>query len=195
MVKVARTDLLLFAIAGAASAAPGFAKDNIGKVQPQLEVQPIFASDLLAIAEPRPDRRTPRFSLIDAERSGLVEQPPYRLEREGNAVTGKRAKLSIAVGTTRFFALSGKLSRRERPGPPEAVEFSRTNVLGPRKLESGRLYGGGVERRFGPVDVSAAYQYSRINGAELNPASLANTMRIDDSGKSHGVQLRAQLRF
>lgn len=195
MVRVARTHLLLLAIAGAASAAPGFAKDNIGKVQPKLEVQPIFASDLLAVAEPRVDRRTPRFSLIDAERSGLIEPPPYRLEREGDAVTGKRAKLSVAVGTTRFFALSGKLSRRERPGPTDAVDASRTNALGSRKLESGRLYGGGIERSFGRIDISAAYQYSRINGAQLDPASAADTLRIDDSGKSHGVQLRAELRF
>ena len=182
MVKLVRTSLLL-AIAGAACAAPGFAKDKPSKVRPQLEVQPIIASDLLAPAEPLTGPESRALGIIDAERSGLVEAPPYRLEREGNAVTGKRARLSIAVGPTRLFAVSGKLSRRERPGPPEAFEGSRTNVLGPRKLESGRLYGGGVERTLGPIDISVGYQFSRINGAELDPAGHSAAMRIDDSAQ------------
>jgi len=195
MVRVVRNRLLLLAIAGAASATPGFAKDNSGKLQPKFELQPIIARDLLAPAEPLATKRAPRLSLIDAERAGLVGPPPYRLKREGDAAAGKRAKLSIAVGDTQFFAISGKLSRRERPGPPDAVEVSRTNALGSRKLESGRLYGGGVERNFGPVDISAAYQFSRINGAQLDPTSNIDAMRIDDKSKSHGVQLRAQVRF
>lgn len=182
----------LLLIAGATCAAPAFAKDKSNDPQPRFELQPITAANLLAPAEPLTLVRPPRLSVIDAERDGLVEPPPYRLERDGDAVTGKRAKLSIGVGNTRLFALSGKLSRRERPGP-DAVDGDR--ALGPRKLESGRLYGGGVERSFGPIDLSATYQYSRINGADLDPASDSAALDIDSKHKSQSVQLRAQLRF
>ena len=192
MIRVVRRRVLLLAIAGAAGAAPGFAKD---RAQAELEFQPIFASNLLAPAEPQAGRRTPRLSLIDVERAGLLEPPPYRLDREGDAVTGKRAKLSVPLGDTRVFAVSGKLIRRERLGPTDGVEASSANVLGPRKLESGRLYGGGLERKFGSVDVSAAYQYSRINGAQLDPTSNDAALRIDDKSQSHSVQLRARVRF
>jgi len=195
MARVVRKRLLLLAIAGAASAAPGLAKDKSSKLQPKLELRPIIASNLLAPAEPQTGPRSPRLSLIDVERAGLLQPPPYRLDREGDAVTGKRAKLSVAVGDTRFFAVSGTLSRRERPGPPDAAGASRATALGPRKLESGRLYGGGLERAFGPVNVSAAYQYSRINGAQLDPTSDDAGTRIDDKRKSQSVQVRARLRF
>jgi len=191
MIRVVRKRILLLVFAGAASAAPGFAKDT---AQAKLEFQPIFASYLLAPAEPQTSPRPPRVSLLDAERAGLLEPPPYRLDREGDTVTGKRAKLSVAVGNARVFAVSGKLSRRERLGSPDAGEAS-ANVLGPRKLESGRLYGGGLERKFGPVDLSAAYQYSRINGAQLDPTSDDDALGIDDKSQSHSVQVRAQIRF
>ena len=184
----------LLLLAGATCAASAFARDKPNKPQPRLELQPIIAANLLAPAEPLTINRTPRLGIIDAERAGLVEPPPYRLEREGDAVTGKRARLSVALGGTRLFAVSGKLSRRERPGPPDTLDAGRSNPLGSRKLESGRLYGGGVERTLGPVDVSAGYQFSRINGAELDPTSGA-AMKIDDRAKSHSLQLKARLRF
>ena len=185
---------LLF-LAGATCAAPAFAKDKSNDPQPRLELQPIIASNLLAPAEPPTMNRAPRLFLIDAERAGLVEPPPYRLEREGDVVTGKRAKLSVAVGDTRLFAVSGKLSRRERPGPPDSLDSRRSNPLGSRKLESGRLYGGGVERSLGRIDLSATYQFSRINGADLDAASDDGALDIDRKHKSQSVQLRARLRF
>ena len=181
-------------LAGATCAAPAFARDQPNTPKPRLDLQPIIASNLLAPAEPLTITRTPRLSVINVERAGLLEAPPYRLEREVDAVTGKRARLSVAIGTTRLFAVSGKLSRRERPGPPDPLDAGRSNPLGPRKLESGRLYGGGVERSLGPVDLSAGYQYSRINGAELDPTSDSR-MTIDDRAKSHSLQLKARLRF
>ncbi len=195
MARTIAAHLLLLTITGAAGASPAIARDNGQQPLPRLAIEPIIARGLLAQAEPQSLIRAPRLSLIDTERAGLVEPPPYRLEREGDSVTGKRARLSVTVGETRLFALGGKLSRRERPGPPDAIDGSRANALGPRKLESGRLYGGGVERTLGPVDLSAAYQYSRINGAQLDPTSDNSAMRIDDRSQSHGVQLRARLRF
>ena len=184
----------LLLLAGATCAAPSFARDKANKPQPRLELQPIIAANLLAPAEPLIITRSPRLSAIDVERAGLIEPPPYRLERESDHVTGKRARLSVAVGGTRLFAVSGKLSRRERPGPPDPLDAGRSNPLASRKLESGRLYGGGVERRVGPVDLSAGYQFSRINGAELDPTS-DSSMKIDDRAKSHSLQLKARLRF
>lgn len=195
MARTLATHLLLLTITGAAGASPAIARDKGQQPLPRLAIEPIIARGLLAPAEPQNLIRAPRLSLIDAERAGLVEPPPYRLEREGNSVTGKRARLSVAVGDTRLFALGGKLSRRERPGLPDAIDGSRANALGSRKLESGRLYGGGVERTLGPVDLSAAYQYSRINGAQLDPTSDPSAMRIDDKNKSHSMQVRARLRF
>ena len=184
----------LLLIAGATCAAPAFAKDESNDPQPRFELQPIIASNLLAPAEPLTITRTPRLGIIDAERAGLIEAPPYRLEREGNAVTGRRARLSVAIGGTRLFAVSGKLSRRERPGP-DALGVSRSDPLGPRKLESGRLYGGGVERSVGQIDLSAAYQFSRINGADLDPDMNDGAMSIDHKHKSQSVQLSARMRF
>ena len=195
MARTIAAHLLLLTITGTSGAWPAFAQDKIQQPATRLAIEPIIARDLLAPAEPPDIIRAPRLSLIDAERAGLVEPPPYQLERDGDSVTGKRARLSVAVGDTRLFALGGKLSRRERPGPPDAIDGSRANALGSRKLESGRLYGGGVERKFGPVDVSAAYQYSRINGAQLDPTSDNSAMRIDDKSKSHSMQVRARLRF
>lgn len=175
-------------------AAPAFAKDQSRNPQPRFELQPIIASSLLAPAEPLIIARTPRLSLINAESAGLVEPPPYRLEREGDSVTGKRAKLSVAVGDTRLFAVSGKLSRRERPGP-DRLDAGRSDPFGSRKLESGRLYGGGVERAAGPIDLSATYQFSRINGANLDPNLSASALNIDSKHKSQSIQLKARLRF
>jgi hypothetical protein len=194
MARTVRIHLLLLAIAGTAISSPGFSRDKPDKLSPKLELQPVIASNLLAPAEPPTTRQVPRLLLTDVERSGLLEPPPYRLERDGDFVTGKRAKLSIAVGDTRLFAVGGKLSRRERPGP-DAIEASRSNPLGPRRLESGRLYGGGLERSFGPVDLSGTYQYSRINGAALDPTGADDALRIDDKGKSHSLRIRARIRF
>ncbi len=183
----------LLLLAGAACAAPAFAKDKSNAPQPRFELQPIIAANLLAPAEPLTVTRTPRLDLIDAERAGLVEPPPYRLDREGDVASGKRAKVSVALGDTRLFAVSGKLSRRERPGPADAADGNRANA--PRKLESGRLYGGGVERSLGRIELSATYQYSRINGADMDPASDRSALDIDRNHKSQSVQVKARLRF
>lgn len=193
MIRTVPIHCFLLAIAGTACAAPTFARDKPDK--PRLTIEPIIARDLLAPAEPASTLRSPRLNFIDVERAGLLEPPPYRLERDGDAAAGKRAKLSVALGDTRLFAVSGKLSRRERPGPANALETTRSNPLGPRRLESGRLYGGGLERRLGPVDLSAAYQFSRISGDALDPTGDTADLRIDDESKSHSVQVRARIRF
>jgi hypothetical protein len=194
MIRMAVTHLFLLAIASTGWAAPGFAKDHDGESLPKLIFEPITAHNLLAPVDTLTTNSS-RLHILNVEPSGLVEPPPYRLERDGDLVTGNRARLSVAVGETRLFAVSGKLARRERPGPPDPVDVGRTSALGPRRLESGRLYGGGIERTFGPVDLSAAYQYSRINGADLDPTSDESAMQIDDKSTSHSFMLRARMRF
>jgi hypothetical protein len=195
MARTVRAHLFLLAISGATCAAPVPARDRSDQPLPRLAIEPIAALNLLAPADLEMKRPSPRLRLVDAERAGLVKPPPYRLEREGDLVTGKRAKLSVAVGDTRIFAVGGKLSRRERPGPPDPLDGRRTNALGQRKLESGRLYGGGLERAFGQVNLSAAYQYSRINGGRLDPTRNDAAMPIDNKNKSHSLLLNARLRF
>jgi hypothetical protein len=191
MVRMVSTHVLLIGVAGAVCASPAFAKGP----KPSFTIEPIIARNLLAPADLPRNAWAPRLSMIDVERAGLVEPPPYRLEREGDAVAGKRARLSVAIGETRVFAMGGRLSRRERPGPPDAGETSRATTLASRRLESGRLYGAGLERTFGAINVVAAYQYSRINGAELDPTSDNAVMRIDDKSQSHSLMLSARLSF
>ena len=116
MVMMAAIHLLLLAIASAGLAAPSFAKDLSGKSPPKLIFEPITARNLLAPVDTETILSS-RLRLIEVERGGFIEPPPYRLDREGDLVTGNRAKLSVAVGETRLFAVSGKLTRRERPGP------------------------------------------------------------------------------
>ena len=56
-------------------------------------------------------------------------------------------------------------------------------------MDSGRVYGAGVERRVGPVDLSATYQYSRIGAGEEGD-SLS-----DGHAKSHSLRATARIRF
>ena len=185
MARPLTTRCFLLIIASGALAGPALAKDEPEEPTASLAIEPIFAQSLLAPAEPDSPHQALRLSLIDAERAGLLAPPPYRLQREGDSATGKRATLSVAVGDTTLFATSGKLTRRARPAPADAVE---TNALASRKLDSGRLYGAGVERRLGSVDVSASYQFSRISSGQLE-------LPDGDRAKSHSLQLRARLGF
>ena len=127
-----------------------------------------------------------RLSDIDAERAGLLQEPAWRLERDGDPVTGKRAKLSVPVGSTTVFALGGKLARRTGSTLPDPIEGPAP--LAGRKMDSGKVYGAGVERRVGPVDVSATYQYSRISADEAGDGG-------GDRAKSHSLRATARIRF
>jgi len=130
---------------------------------------------------------SPRLSIVDAERAGLLQEPAWRLERDGDAVTGKRARLSVPLGSTTVFALGGKLARRTGSALPDPVE-GPTPLAG-RKMDGGRVYGAGVERRVGPVDVSATYQYSRVSAGEAGDAIGS------DRAKSHSLRATARIRF
>lgn len=145
---------------------------------------------------PREGKARPVARLTEPATAGLVAPPRYVIGREGSAATGKRATLSIAIGETRLFAIGGKIPARQRAGlTAEAASDARTSA--PQKLESGRLYGGGIERKVGAFELGAQYQFSTINGQELDPTAdgRAFGIDIDDKSKSHSVRATARLRF
>lgn len=180
-----RTRLLLWAVAGAAWAAPTAARE--APKRPSIAIGAIEVRGLLSTIE---EGRTPpslRLSVVDAERDGLRAEPAWRFERGGDSVSGKRVKLSLPVGSTTVFALSGKLHRRTGPTMHDPTEGP--SALTSRKMDSSRLYGAGVERTVGPFELSAAYQFSRIGG------DGANDSMLEQRAHSHSVQATARIRL
>jgi hypothetical protein len=162
---------MLLGVAAVVAATPALAKDKAKR--PSLAIEPIGARDLLSPAEPR---------------AKLRPEPSYRLTPTGEFASGERARLSVDLGDTTLFAITGKLDRRRQQAsgsldPPPSTAIVR------RKPDSSRVYGAGVQRQIGPVDVSATYQYSKVNAersqSELN---LANP-------RSHSVRATARIRF
>jgi hypothetical protein len=179
------TRLLLWAAAGAAWAGPSAARE--APKGPSVAIDAIEARGLLSTIDEQRAPPSLRLSIIDAERAGLLAEPAWRLERDGDPATGKRAKLSLPVGSTTVFAIGGKLSRRTGSTMPDPVEGPVP--LTSRKMDSGRVYGAGVERKIGPFDVSAAYQFSRISDAGSDDGMLERRAR------SHSVRATARIRF
>ena len=173
------------ACAGACAigSAPAYAKG----APPSLSIEQVSSASLLGAIEEKSSQSNLRLSIIDAERAGLVEEPAWRLERDGDPVSGKRAKLSVPIGSTTVFAISGKLARRTGSTMPDPVEGPAP--LAGRKMDSGKVYGAGVERKLGRFDVSATYQYSRISAGEDSEALG------DGHAKSHSLRATARLRF
>lgn len=179
------TRLLLWAVAGAAWAAPVAARE--APKGPSIAIGAIEARGLLSSIEEQRAPRSLRLSIVDAERDGLVAAPAWRLERDGDPVSGKRVKLSLPVGSTTVFAISGKLNRRTGPSMRDPAEGP--SPLTSRKMDSSRLYGAGVERTVGPLELSAAYQYSRIG------SDGANDSMLEQRAHSHSVRATARIRL
>lgn len=178
------TSLLLLAAAGAVSAAPADAKDP--PKRPSVAIEAIEARGLLSAIEEKRAEPSLRLSIIDADRAGLIEEPGWQLERDGDLVTGKRAKVSVPVGETTVFALSGKLTRHTGSTMPDPVEGP--TPLASRKMDSVRVYGAGVERRVGPFELSATYQYSRIGVAD-------DSTTANGHARSHSLMATGRIRF
>jgi len=138
--------------------------------KPLLSIEPISARNLLAPIDVASDKQ------------------PYRLDRALDRAEGQRARLSLEVGDTTVFALTGRLNRRA--GTPGPLEPSDARALGLRRLDS-KVYGAGVERFVNGVEIGATYQYSKATADQL----------IDDlgheagPGKSHSVRATARIRF
>lgn len=185
------------------AAAPAIAKDS------KLSIE---AARGLALSLPEDVHRadlTDRMKLTDPSADGLVEPPPFTLQRDGSDLTGKRARLVVPVGDkTRLVASSGRVQRRTRPGDPLAVG---AGSLG--RLESGKQVGAGLERRVGPVELGAHYQFTKVKSGAIDPTGAASesgadrmmsfsgaagSMAVPDTesrGRGHSLQATARIRF
>ena len=160
---------LLCALAGAASAIPALAKDP----KPSLSIDRIAARNLLAPVEDE-----------------NAQLPRYRVDPGGDAAVGKRARLSIPMGGSTLFAITGKLTRRAETSGP--LDERHAQVLGQRRSGSGKVYGAGIERSRGGVEFVAAYQYSKLRAEDPQFDGRANA---DGLGRSHSVRATARIRF
>ncbi|WP_205504674.1 hypothetical protein [Sphingomonas arenae] len=185
------------------AAAPAIAKDS------KLSIEPVRG---LALGLPEDQHRadlTARMKLSDPSTEGLVEPPPFTLQRDGSDLTGKRARLVVPVGDrTRLVASSGKVQRRTRPGDPLALGAGSMG-----RLESGKQMGAGLERRVGPLEIGAHYQFTRVKGGAIDPTGAASessadrmmsltgpegSMAVPDTEsrqRGHSLQATARIRF
>jgi hypothetical protein len=161
---------IALAAAVAGCAVPAFAKDP---PKPSLSIDPIVARTLLA---PVDEARGPGAA--------------YRLDPGLEPASGQRARLSLEVGDSTLYALTGRLSRQ--PGPPGPLDAGHAKALGIKRPDSGKVYGAGVSRKVGGIDVSATYQYSKISAENPAGDDLAHG---DGPGKSHSLRGTMRIRF
>ena len=110
----------------------------------------------------------------------------YRLDPPPGTATGKRAKLSVAIGKSTLFAIAGKTNRtRARPAPELSAGVAA------RQSGGGKTYGAGIERRIGKFELGALYQYSKIAAEQAD----INAPNLDGPGKSHNLRATARIRF
>lgn len=157
------------AVAAACSSLPALARDP---PKPSLSIDPIVARHLLAPVE---EARGPLAS--------------YRLDPGLEPAGGQRARLSVEVGDATVFALTGRLTRRSGPAGP--LDPSTASALGPRR-DSGKVYGAGISRSIGGIDLSAAYQYSKLRDEHPGDDGQA---RDGGPGKSHSLRGTLRIRF
>lgn len=199
MVTDAYRVLLMAALLPAGSAAWG--KDAVLRIEPSsgLALKPFTQAPLTATAD--------RMKLVDPSVDGLLEPPAFHLQRDGSDLTGKRARLVVPIGgKTLLVASGGKVQRRPRSGDPLAV-----GAGSPGRLESGRQLGAGLERRLGPVELGAHYQFTRVKGGAIDPTGAASESGaermmstagtdlampdIDSRQRGHSLQATARIRF
>lgn len=154
------------AFAAACWATAGPAKEE---PRPSLSVAPIVAPNLLAPVD-----------------EGIAPSS-YRLDPGRDTANGQRAKLSIEVGKTTMYAITGRLQRQAPSIGP--LDRGHAGVLGPRR-DSGKVYGAGVSGNFRGIDLSATYQYSKIRSEQGETDSIAG-----GPGKSHSLRATARIKF
>ena len=165
-----RRGILTIAAAMACCSAPVAAKDP---PKPSLSLDPIVARSLLAP--------------IDDARG---QANAYRLDPGLDPASGQRARLSVEVGESTLFAITGRLSRQ--PGPPGPLDTGHAKALGIKRPDSGKVYGAGVSGKLGGIDVSATYQYSKISAENPAPEGVDHS---DGPGKSHSLRGTMRIRF
>lgn len=164
-----RTGWLCCALIAAACSLPVHAKDAL---RPSLSLDPVVARNLLAPV----DARGPASS--------------WRLDPGLDPASGQRARLSFEVGDSTLFAITGRLNRQ--PGAPGPLDNGHAKALGLRRADSGKVYGAGVSRKLGGIDVSATYQYSKLSAEQ--PADDSQSAN-GGPGRSHSLRATARIRF
>lgn len=161
--------MALAALAGACVAGTASAQDK--PRSPSLAIEPIVARNLLAPIE---EKGSP--------------PPVYRVDQAIEA-DGHRARLNVPVGDSTLFAITGKLTRR--PDALGPLDERHAKALGQRRTDS-KVYGAGIERNLGGVDLSATYQYSKLRAEQPQYEGQART---DGMGRSHSLRATARIRF
>ena len=110
----------------------------------------------------------------------------FRLDPPPGTATGKRAKLSVAIGKSTLFAIAGKADRNRRRPPPELTAGTASRQSG-----GGKTYGAGIERRLGKFELGALYQYSKV-AADQPETTTAPRLTGD---KSHNVRATVRIRL
>lgn len=164
------TRLLLWAAAGAAWAAPVAAQE--APKGPSVAIEAIEARNLLAP--------------IEEARSNA---PGYRLSPGPDPAFGQGAKLSMEVGDATLFAITGRLNRPPSAYGPLDSGHARAFL---QRRDSGKVYGGGISRNVGGLELSATYQYSKVTAGESKPDNQAWD---DGPGKSHSLRGSLRVRF
>lgn len=137
---------------------------------PSVSIDPIIAQSLLAPVE---DEFQPTRS--------------FRLDPGIDPAGGQRAKLSVDLGKTTLFAITGRLQRKYVTTGP--LERADARLIGQGR-DSGKVFGGGVSRTFQGVDLSATYQYSKIRTEQGDTDSIAG-----GPGRSHSLRATARIRL
>jgi hypothetical protein len=179
---------LISASVAAAGPSGNSATSHRSKPIPRISLAPFGPPETLTASD--------RYKATQPAVEGLLAPPRYIIGKDGTPMAGRRMTVSVRLGDTNIFAISGRFPVRQRAGATPTAQDQR--LSGPTKLESGKIYGGGVERRLGPVDLVAQYQYSTISGDDLDPTSSAEArriLRIDDHSSSHSVKATVKLKF
>lgn len=174
--------ILTALIAAAACASPAIGQAPGAK--PSLSIEPVTATGLLS---PLEADRAPRSALWSGDSGAVQPHQSYRLADDPRSATGKRAKLSIAIGDGQLFAIAGRLKHapdRRSPDPVAAVSS--------RGTRGGKVYGAGFEQRVGAFELGATYQYSKISAEHPEVDSAAG---IGSGDRSHSVRATARIRF
>lgn len=165
------------AVAAAACAAPALAQS--APATPVLSIEQVSSPRLLG-----------NFDLANAPATNGTmgstrADRHYRLDPPPGGTTGKRAKLSVAIGKSTLFAIAGKMDRGRARLAPELTAGA------PRQSGGGKTYGAGIERRVGAFELGALYQYSKV-GADQ--PETTNTPRLTGD-KSHNMRATVRIRL
>lgn len=136
----------------------------------------------------------------------------YTITRELGSTYGIRARAGVDLGNTLIYGTGGAVNAKIRTRQTNSNTVNAFQGINESDREWGYRYGGGIERRFGPLALGVQYLYTRIKDDEFrvnvtrggapatNPFVLANAngtqfRRSDEVFNNHSVQATAAFRF